>query len=475
MRRFIASVTGAACASLCLWAQVTVWPGETLGPIKRMNAVNNGPRINNAEQVYTGTTGYFRAANVGYSRNHDAAGVGAYGEHVVDISIIFPDFSKDPRRPESYDFTLTDRYVKSIQDAGVEVFYRLGQTIENQPLKKYNIYPPKDNKKWAQIAEHIIRHYNEGWADGFHYNIRYWEVWNEPNLEWDNDRWKVDPRCWAGSPEQFYDFFEVAVKHLKKCFPDLSIGGPAMSGSDPGVREVPVWYERLLSEMSRRNVPLDFFAWHIYEEDPTVYVDFALQVRALLDKYGYAGAESFLNEWNYIKSWTDDYQYSIGTMSGIKGAAFVCAAMQDGQTCPIDMMMYYEWCPGGNFNGLFNKLTNTPIWGYWALYSWGRLKSLGTQVKAECPVADVRVTAARSDDGRLGVLVSRYVMDDNITTYENVTVKMVSDGREVPFGATVRCHICDSNNMYTEYPIALQPDGTLQLSLAPHSFVLVEY
>ena len=74
-------------------AQIVVSPADGIGPIKRMNAVNNGPRINNAEQVYTGTTGYFIAANVGYSRNHDAAGAGAYGEHVVDISVIFPDLS----------------------------------------------------------------------------------------------------------------------------------------------------------------------------------------------------------------------------------------------------------------------------------------------------------------------------------------------------------------------------------------------
>ena len=60
------------CASYSLSAQVVVTPDVELGPIKRMNAVNNGPRINNAEQVYTGTTGYFRTANVGFSRNHDA-------------------------------------------------------------------------------------------------------------------------------------------------------------------------------------------------------------------------------------------------------------------------------------------------------------------------------------------------------------------------------------------------------------------
>jgi len=470
MKKTLLLVTSFFCASISLSAQITISPEATLGPIKRMNAVNNGPRINNSEQVYTGTTGYFRAANVGYSRNHDAAGAGAYGDHVVDISEIFPDFSKNPNKPESYDFTLTDRYVKSIQDVGVEVFYRLGQSIENQPLKKYNIYPPKDNKKWAVIAEHIIRHYNEGWADGFHYNIKYWEIWNEPNLEWDNDKWKVDPRCWAGSPEQFYDFFEVAVKHLKGCFPNLLIGGPAMSGRDPGVREVPEWYEKLLSEMNRRQVPLDFFAWHIYECDPTVYVDYSNQVRALLDKYGYTKAESFLNEWNYIKSWTDDYPYSVRTISSPKAAAFVCASMQEGQNCPTDMMMYYDLRPCA-FNGLFDYHSNTPIWAYWALYSWGKLKTLGTQIKAECDIPDVRVTAARNADGRLGILVSRYTLDNNNTAVKNVTVKLASGS----FDSSVRCHITDQFSMYTEYPVALQPDGTLLLELQQDSFVFIEF
>lgn len=139
MKKIILSGLAIICTGICLSAQIVVSPGETVGPIKRMNAVNNGPRINNKEQVYTGTTGYFKAANVGYSRNHDAAGYGAYGEHVVDISIIFPDFSKNPDKAESYDFTLTDRYVKSIQDAGVEVFYRLGQSIENQPDGTLNL------------------------------------------------------------------------------------------------------------------------------------------------------------------------------------------------------------------------------------------------------------------------------------------------------------------------------------------------
>ena len=43
------------------------------------------------------------------------------------------------------------------------------------------------------------------------------------------------------------------------------------------------------------------------------------------------------------------------------------------------------------------------------------------------------------------------------------------------FDGKARCHITDQFNMYTEYPVALQPDGTLLLSMQPHSFVFIEF
>lgn len=67
--------------------------------------------------------------------------------------------------------------------------------------------------------------------------------------------------------------------------------------------------------------------------------------------------------------------------------------------------------------------------------------------------------------------VSRYVLDDNITAPMDVTVRLASGS----FDGKVRCHITDQFNMYTEYPVALQPDGTLLLSLQPDSFVFVEF
>jgi len=52
--------------------------------------------------------------------------------------------------------------------------------MSDDTYKKHNV-PPKDFNKWARICVNIIRHYNDGWAGGYHWGIKYWEVWNEPD------------------------------------------------------------------------------------------------------------------------------------------------------------------------------------------------------------------------------------------------------------------------------------------------------
>ena len=189
------------------------------GRVKVMHAVNNGPiRPSSVEQT-RGNFDTFRAAKIPYARNHDASFCSAYGgEHTVDVHAIFTDFSKNPYDPASYDFTLTDEYTKTIIDAGTGVFYRLGTKIEHWP-KHYGSLVPADFHKWAVICEHIIRHYNEGWADGFRFNIEYWEIWNEP----DGIAADGSQPNWSGTPEEYYELYKIAATHLKKRYPHLKI------------------------------------------------------------------------------------------------------------------------------------------------------------------------------------------------------------------------------------------------------------
>lgn len=92
-------------------------------------------------------------------------------------------------------------------------------------------------------------HMNEGWANGFHMGIEYWEIWNEPDL---------NQKCWTGTPEEFYDFFATAAKYLKARFPSLKIGGPAVCGYNEK------WLDAFFEKMREENVPMDFYSWHCY-------------------------------------------------------------------------------------------------------------------------------------------------------------------------------------------------------------------
>lgn len=458
MKRYLASFLMAVLCTAA-HADIVVW-NSAKGPVKPMNAVNNGPVTRKVDQHRDNFQSYSDCC-FPFARTHDSSFESEYGgEHTVDISAIFPDFSKDVNNPASYDFTMTDHYLGSIRDAGTQVFYRLGQKIEHGK-KKYNIYPPEDYFKWAQVCEHIIRHYNEGWADGYHWDILYWEIWNEADLDWKNDVWKTNPRTWGGSAEQFFEFYATVATHLGKCFPDLKIGGPAMAGMED-------WARYFLGYMSDRGVRIDFFSWHAYERLPERMSSKAMKIRRMLDESGYADSESILNEWNYMRNWTDAFKYSLGVISGVKGAAFASSVMQLCQDQPVDMLMYYDARPC-SFNGIFDPVTFSERESYYTFYAWNKLVRLGTQLEAGSDEADVYVTAATDGHGRSAVLLSRFNDDANVVASKKVRVN-VSD---LSFTEAVS-HITDSVHIYTEQPVHFIEAGVIELVLEPQTVVLIE-
>ena len=167
---------------------------------KILNATNGGPwHKRHASDQYRSNFNNYKAACFPYSRNHDSAVIGIYGgPYSHDVTCIFPDFNADPYDPQAYDFACTDESILISLEAGTETFFRLGQTIEHQ-IKKHGTIPPKDFGKWAIICEHIIRHYNEGWANGYNLNIKYWEIWNEPDLDDDDS---PNKKTWGGTMPQ---------------------------------------------------------------------------------------------------------------------------------------------------------------------------------------------------------------------------------------------------------------------------------
>ena len=146
-------------------ANITIDAKKQIGAVKPVNGITNGPL--SAGGLYDRSPQY-KDLEFPFVRLHDTD----YPfPQQVDVPQIFRNFDADPYDPANYDFILTDQFITAIVETGAEIIYRLGTSIEHIKVKRY-IYPPKDFEKWAVICEHIIAHYNEGWANGFHYGIK---------------------------------------------------------------------------------------------------------------------------------------------------------------------------------------------------------------------------------------------------------------------------------------------------------------
>ena len=421
------------------------------GPFKPLNATNGGAvHKRHAADQYRSNFEEYKRARIPYARNHDSQGITAYGgTYAHDITKLFPRFEADPYDAASYDFACTDEAILVTLEAGTKTFFRLGEGIEHD-IKKHDTLPPPDFRKWAVICEHVIRHYTEGWADGFHHDMPYWEIWNEPDLDPDDS---TNKRCWGGTRAQFFDLYEITAKHLKKCFPHLKIGGPASCGNE-------AWCEAFLAEMHRREVPLDFFSWHIYTTKPSEISKKAYRISALLEKYGYTNAESILNEWNYNKNWTDKYVYSLKVIHSVKGAAFLMAGISVSQAAPIDMLMYYDTRPSA-FNGAFDYYTLEPLKGYYALYWYGMFYDGFREKRASSSLQDIYTLCGTNGSGKLQCIITYYTDLDDMPDREIA----------LDFGHEGRFEIRSVDGRSTDEASII--DGTPVLKMKPNSFCLV--
>ncbi len=297
--------------------------GQTSGAIKALHGANNGPLCFDG---LIDLSESYRELGLPWLRLHDCNWP---ADNVVDTHVVFPCFSADPDDPASYDFALTDLYIDAIRKTGARVVYRLGCRIEHYPHRRH-AHPPADFTQWARICRGIIRHYTEGWANGHTWDLRHWEIWNEPD---------VPPGCWSGTWDQYFDLYVTTAALLKRHHPDMQIGGPAFAYPTDDTTFV----ERFLQRCTAESAPVDFLSWHTYAgSDLSVWRRRAGCMRALLDANGFGDTESHLNEWNCHPGvdWTD-WSAFTQVLRGPVGAAGVAASLIYFQDLPIDMAFLY--------------------------------------------------------------------------------------------------------------------------------------
>lgn len=395
------------------------------GPVRRaLHSSGYAPKVSMDGRI----TGQIKSMNFDYVRTHDLALVNS-GQRIVDSHFIFPLPHLDAKDPKNYCFKPTDHILDLCREAGLKLFYRLGTSIEHTgPKVHFNSLIPDDFGKMAETFAATVRHYNKGWADGFDWGIKYWEIWNEPDGF--NNMWCLpDGDGGIGETKEersadrkrrdtkrmllFADFFVKCLKRLKSEFPDIKVGGPALcSYNEP-------YFRTLLEACKREGVAPDFISWHYYGDRPSAVIGNADKARRLCDSFGFEKCELIINEWHYLGDYgwqglrSDDPEVrrrvwtSPASHNGIDSSCFTLSTMAQFQRSKYDQAYFYGCRHTGSWGYMDEHRQYYKI--YHALVLFG-------SVMKECPklckssgAGTVTTLAAKSADGKTGwLLVSDY-------------------------------------------------------------------
>ena len=156
-----------------------------------------------------------------------------------------------------------------------------------------NITPPKSMEEWGNFIQTFVRHLIDRYGVQ---EVRQWyfEVWNEPNLDW----------FFSGTQQDYFDMYRAAARAVKAVDPKLRVGGPSTAAA--------AWMPEFLKFCESENLPVDFVTTHIYAGDDqqalfgqkdryphSEVIPAAMkQVRDQIDATKYRGTQLWLTEWS---------------------------------------------------------------------------------------------------------------------------------------------------------------------------------
>ncbi len=178
--------------------------------IRPLLGVNCGPLPAGRDPNNAELTRPYQEIGVTLVRTHDY-----YGP--LDTALMYPDRTKNPADPSSYNFSASDRTWKAIVEGGFKPYFRLGDSWNNSRPPAN----PFERENWVKAALEVLNHYRRGKWSGFQTKFRYVEIWNEP----DHQQFWPKPH----TPRDYFQLYHEAAVAIKKEFPDIQVGGPAIT------------------------------------------------------------------------------------------------------------------------------------------------------------------------------------------------------------------------------------------------------
>ncbi len=448
---------------------ITIYSDQPVGPLRPLHGVNRGPVDRN---WYFDLRPWFQRWQVPSVRTHDCI-YNAFD--TVDLHYLFPDPDADPEDPGSYAFGLSDDLLAAIRDTGAEIYFRLGETIEHQPRMTWNRPERWKPEVLARVCVNIVRHYNEGWANGFHWGIRHWEFWNEPD----------GPKNWTGSVEEFYELYSAVACAIKAHDPSLKVGTAGFGYLFLSRDETITKWGSMLKRCVDKGVPVDFVSWHRYLVSWNDAVLYANRVRRLLDEIGLEKAESHLGEWSPLALLNAkerpvtvfesrnmkryDLMRRIGAaQQGARAAAVIFGTLAALQDAPVEIAQYYCADTSSLF-GLFDSY-GLPAKRGWAFEAFSEFVLSGEapmRLAVEGNTHSVIALATREGDSlRLGIASTEEQID--------LPVQILSATGEQ--WEIKRARVLDETSDLMEVPVPpAQGDGVIALPLSTPGVVLAEF
>ena len=211
-------------------------------------------------------------AVIGADRTFDVARIAWHANRYSSAWVKFtygaPIYREDENGKPVYDFSGQDALVENIRKCGMRpmfLLHTLPRELASEPPRRPKggcTAPPRDYAQWHKLVKTFVQHY----ADK--YGVEelatwYWEIWNEPDLWWQN--WKSKGKH-AGY-EAYFELFDHATAAIREVVPNAQVGGPAVAG-------YPRDYPRQLARHAARGKnyvtgktgsPLAFISHHCYD------------------------------------------------------------------------------------------------------------------------------------------------------------------------------------------------------------------
>jgi hypothetical protein len=424
----------------------TVHFAEEFGRIAPIHGVNNGPLIRNAweiedcQQIWYSSnyTEEYSKMQIPSSRTH--------GEGPGDMNRIWIHADEngvpvyegyDPLDISNYDFNETDQRVQAtMATTHTSVYWRMGYSKAFPAYEDCSDWrsPPDNFTVYAQAAVQVLKHYREGWNEGFNFDsFDVVEVWNEPYLsDW-----------WSGTADEYFELYHAVNTAVTDEFGDeidvvaaitISEGTEGFSG-------------RFLELAQQNSEPIDAVYVHLYRINPSQTTYFFTHptnsLGAFLAQYGYSeNTPVYITEWNrnipiyaqspssqaYLTSvltiyndlWEGNDGNSSYGVSTLRMAHFFAARSffweENGRIKP----------PGITWSVYGEMVANTPV----------RLQNEGGFPSDSIDSNEFNILAGKSENGsKINILLSRYVdgnaSQPNAFSEFNDTVNLSVDGLDV--------------------------------------------